>query len=76
MSSCYSAVADRGLIKVYDVERGTRAYTINLGSEIIVNGPVVTGDILSVVSRETSGKVKGRVYSLKKGTIKYTFNVR
>lgn len=72
----YSAVADNNVIKVFDTEKGTRAYTISLGVDTLVNGPVVTGDVLSIVTKDPSGRLKGKVYTLSRGTVKYTFSVR
>ena len=72
----YSAVADNNVIKVFNTEKGTREYTISLGVDTLVNGPVVTGDVLSLVVKDPSGRLKGKVYTLSRGTIKYTFSVR
>ena len=76
MAKTYSAVADGHSITVFNAEKGVREYTISLGSDTIINGPVVTGDNLSVVVKDPSGKMRGRVYSLARGQIRYSFNVR
>ena len=72
----YSAViSGKNKIDVFDVERGVRSYTINLGNVEIINGPVVTYDKLTVVVRTTAGKTMGKVYTLKSGILSYSFNV-
>jgi hypothetical protein len=76
MAKTYSAVADQHSVTVFNAEKGIKEYTISLGSDVIINGPVVTGDNLSLVTKDTRGKMRGRVYSLSKGQIRYTFNVR
>jgi len=76
MYNGYSAVADNNVIKVFNTVKGTREYTISLGVDTLANGPVITGDILSFVSRDPSGRLKGKVYNLSKGTVKYTFSVK
>jgi len=76
MAKTYSAVADAHSITVFNAEKGVREYTISLGSDTIINGPVITGDNLSLVTKNSAGKLRGRVYSLAKGQIRYTFNVK
>lgn len=72
----YSAVADKNTIKVFNVATGIKEYSINLGSDKIANGPVVTGDVLSFVTRNNKGEMKGKVYNIKKGILQYSFNVK
>ena len=72
----YSAVADNNTIKVFNVDTGIKEYSIHLGSDKIANGPVVTGDQLSFVIKNNKGEMKGKVYNIAKGILRYSFNVK
>lgn len=71
--SMFSAVADKNSIKIFNLENGARVFTVNVGGSEIVNGPVVTGDRMSFVVKDCHGKLTGKVYSLPRGQLKYTF---
>jgi len=76
MDKLYSAVlAGKNTINVFDVRKGIKTYSLNLGSVEIVNGPVVTKDKMTIVTKEASGKMRGKVYSLPKGILSYSFQV-
>jgi len=77
MYKLYSAVlAGKNTINVFDVRKGIKTYSLNLGSGIeIVNGPVVTQDKMTIVVKDKSGKTRGKVYSLPKGILTYSFQV-
>jgi len=76
MTKLYSAVlAGKNTINVFDVKKGIKTYSLNLGSVEIVNGPVVTQDKMTVVTKDSSGKMRGKVYSLPKGILTYSFQV-
>lgn len=72
----YSAVLDKNTVKVFNVISGAKEYSINLGSDTVVSGPVISGDTLSFVSKNTKGETRGKVYNLAKGNLKYSFSVR
>lgn len=72
----YSATAINDKITIFDVNTGMRVISITLPNEIIINGPVVTGDLLSLVSKDRSGVMKGRVYTLPNAALKYSYTVR
>lgn len=74
--SVYSAVAEKDTIKVFNATSGIKAYSIHLGNDRLANGPVITGDALSFVTVNKKGEMKGRVYNLNKGILKYSFNVK
>jgi hypothetical protein len=77
MAKMYSAVASgENVISVFDVERGITSYKINLGDVEIINGPVVTQDKLTVVVKTKQGKMQGKVYSLPKGILSYSFQIK
>lgn len=77
MYKLYSAVlAGKNTVNVFDVRKGIKAYSINLGSGIeVVNGPVVTQDKMTIVTKDSSGKTRGKVYSLPKGILSYSFQI-
>jgi len=76
MNKLYSAVlAGKNTINVFDVKKGIKTYSLNLGSVEIVNGPVVTQDKMTIVTKDLSGKMRGKVYSLPKGILSYSFQV-
>lgn len=73
----YSAVLHgKNTINVFDVLKGIKTYSLNLGAVEIVNGPIVTQDKMTVVVKEKSGISRGKVYSLPKGILLYSFQVR
>jgi hypothetical protein len=77
MAKLYSAVASgKNTISVFNTENGITSYKINLGDVEIVNGPVVTKDKLTVVVKSRQGKMQGKVYSLPKGILSYSFQIK
>jgi len=77
MAKIYSAVVSgKNTISVFNVENGITNYKINLGDVEIVNGPVVTNDKLTVVVKNKQGKMQGKVYSLPKGILSYSFQIK
>ena len=77
MNKLYSAVlAGKNIINVFDVIKGIKTYSLNLGNIEIVNGPIVTQDKMTIVTRDQSGNTRGRVYSLPKGILSYSFQVK
>lgn len=73
----FTATAIKNIIQVYDVLKGIKQYTINLGSNTeIMSGPVVTGDRLAVVVKKNNSVLEGRVYTLPKGILSYSFNIK
>lgn len=77
MAKVYSAVASgKNTLSVFDVEKGITSYKINLGDVEIVNGPVITQDRLTVVIKDKQGKMQGKVYSLPKGILSYSFQIK
>jgi len=77
MSKVYSAVAsNKNTLSVFDIERGITSFKINLGDVEIVNGPVVTLDKVTIVVKDRQGKMQGKVYTLPRGILSYSFQVR
>ena len=77
MKKLYSAVVSGPhTITVFDVEKGTKSYSINLGNNSIINGPVITQDKLTIVVQSATGDQRGRVYSLKSGVLYYSFLIK
>jgi hypothetical protein len=77
MAKLYSAVASsKNTISVFNIENGITSYKINLGDVEIVNGPVVTKDKLTIVVKNRQGKMQGKVYSLPKGILSYSFQIK
>jgi len=77
MAKLYSAVVSgKNTLSVFDVEKGITSYKINLGNVEIVNGPVVTQDKLTIVVKDKQGKMQGKVYSLPRGILSYSFQVK
>ena len=73
----YSAVLHgKNAINVFDVLKGIKTYSINLGSVEVINGPIVTQDKMTIVVKEKSGLSRGKVYSLPKGILLYSFQVK
>ena len=76
MSKVFSAVAsNKNTLSVFDAERGIISYKINLGDVEIVNGPVVTKDKITVVVKDKQNKLQGKVYTLPRGILSYSFQV-
>jgi len=76
MQKLYSAVlAGKNSINVFDVRKGIKVYTVNLGDVEIVNGPVVTQDRMTVVTKNKFNEMRGIVYSLPKGIRSYSFHI-
>lgn len=77
MTKLYSAVlAGSNTINVFDVIKGIKTYSISLGNVEVVNGPVVTQDKMTIVVKEKSGVTRGKVYSLPRGILSYSFLVK
>lgn len=77
MNKLYSAVlAGKNTINVFDVIKGIKTYSLNLGGVEIVNGPIVTQDKMTIVVKEPNGNMRGKVYSLPKGILSYSFQVK
>jgi hypothetical protein len=77
MAKIYSAViSGKSTISVFDTAKGITSYKIQLGDVEIVNGPVVTQDKLTVVIKNKQGKMQGKVYSLPKGILSYSFQIK
>jgi len=77
MTKLYSAVlAGKNTINVFDVIKGIKTYSLSLGNVEIVNGPVVTQDKMTIVVKEKSGATRGKVYSLPRGILSYSFLVK
>ena len=76
MSKVYSAVAsNKNTLSVFDIERGITSFKINLGDVEIVNGPVVTLDKVTIVVKDRQGKMQGKVYTLPRGILSYSFQI-
>ena len=77
MNKLYSAVlAGKNTINVFDVLKGIKTYSLNLGTAEIINGPIVTQDKMTIVTKEANGNVRGKVYNLPKGILSYSFQVK
>ena len=77
MNKLYSAVlAGKNTINVFDVLKGIKSYSLNLGTAEIINGPIVTQDKMTIVTKEANGNVRGKVYNLPKGILSYSFQVK
>ena len=77
MSKVYSAAATgKGVLSIFDIETGITSYKIHLGDVEIVNGPVITQNKLTIVVKDRQGKMSGKVYTLPKGVLSYSFQVQ
>ena len=77
MNKLYSPVlAGKNTINVFDVMKGIKTYSLNLGTAEIINGPIVTQDRMTIVTKEANGNVRGKVYSLPKGILSYSFQIK
>ena len=76
MDKLYSAVlAGKNRIEVFDVQKGVKTYTLNLGNAEVINGPIVTKNKMTIVVKEPTGSTRGKVYNLPKGVLSYTFQI-
>jgi len=77
MKVLYSAVVSgKNRINVFNIVKGIKSYTISLGNVEIVNGPVVTHDKMTVVIKDCNGNLYGKVYTLPKGILSYSFQIK
>lgn len=77
MDKMYSAVlAGKNVIDVFNVTKGIKAYTLNLGNVEIINGPIVTQDKMTIVIKGKDNITRGKVYNLVKGLLIYSFQIR
>ena len=77
MKTLYSATINgTNKINIFNVTKGVRSLTISLGNVTIVNGPVITEDKLTIVVKDMSGKLSGKVYTLPKGILSYSFCIK
>ena len=77
MAKMYSAViSGKNMLAIFDVEKGITSYKISLGDVEVVNGPVVTVDKVTVVIKDKQGKMQGKVYSLPRGILSYSFQIK
>lgn len=76
MNKLYSAVVSgKNKVDVFDVNKGVKSYSLNLGSVDIVNGPIITKDKLTIVVKSIN-RTTGRVYNLSTGTLTYSFIIQ
>lgn len=72
----YTAILQgRNVLQVFDVTTGIKSYSINLGNVEVINGPIVTNDKVTIVIKYAKGRVEGRVYTLPRGILSYSFTV-
>jgi hypothetical protein len=77
MEKLYSAIlSGKNKVNVFDIRKGIKSYTINLGNVEIVNGPIVTQNKMTIVVKDQTGSLRGKVYSLPKGILSYSFQVQ
>jgi hypothetical protein len=77
MPTIYSAVlTGRNTIKIFDVQKGISTYSLFLGNVEVLNGPVVTNNKMTLVVKTHQGRTSGRVYTLPKGILSYSFEVK
>jgi len=77
MKALYSAViSGKNKINIFDLIKGVRSYSITLGNVEIVNGPVITHDRMTIVTKDRNGCMSGKVYILPKGVISYSFQIK
>jgi hypothetical protein len=75
-SPLYSAaLGNQNTIDIINVEKGVVTYRISLAGFQVVNGPIVTADKMTVIIKDSVGRTTGRVYSLPKGILSYSFQV-
>ena len=77
MTTLYSAVlTGKNTVKVFDVQKGISTYSLYLGNVEILNGPIVTNNKMTLVVKTHQGRTSGRVYTLPKGVLSYSFEVK
>ena len=77
MEKLYSAVVNgRNTVNVFDVKTGVKSYSLSLGDVDIVNGPVITQDKMTIVVKTKEGTMTGRVYTLPKAVLSYSFAIK
>jgi len=69
----YTVIPDGDKLKCYDTQTGSLVGTFNFCGDI-VNGPIVTGDRVTMVFKTASGKM-GRILSLPNFNTVSTFSV-
>ena len=75
-NTLYSAVlGSKNTIDIINVEKGVTTFRVSVQGFDVVSGPVVTGDKMTVVVKDKLGKTTGRIYTLPKGILSYTFQV-
>jgi hypothetical protein len=73
MNKVYTVIVDSDKLKCYDTQDGSLQGTLTFIGKV-VNGPVVTGDRVTVVLETASGR-QGRIYGLPLLNAVSTFNV-
>jgi len=77
MKALYSAVVSgKNKINVFNIDKGVKSFTISLGDVEIINGPVVTQEKMTIVVKDRNNCMVGRVYTLPKGVISYSFQIK
>lgn len=75
-SSVYTAVLQsKNHIQIFDTLKGVKTFSINLGQVEVINGPVITTDKMTIVIKNNSNRLEGRVYTLPRGMLSYTFPI-
>jgi translation initiation factor 6 (eIF-6) len=75
MVKTYIAVIDGpSRLVIVDASTGIRINYINVGGPI-VNGPIVVGDRVTVITQKTSGSKMGRIYKMPSGGLITQFNI-
>lgn len=75
-ANLYTAVMQsKNNIQIFDVLKGVKTYSVNLGQVEVINGPVVTRDKMTIVIKNSSNHLEGRVYTLPRGILNYTFPI-
>lgn len=75
MQKLYSATAEGNKITIFDITNGSKVNSVSFSNEIIINGPVVTNNLMCVIIKDKAGKMKGKVYNLPNATLKYSYTV-
>lgn len=73
MDKVYTVIVDNDKLKCYDTQTGSLQGTLTFVGKVL-NGPVVTGDRVTVVFETASGR-QGRIYSLPLLGAVSTFNI-
>jgi len=75
MAKMYLAVLEGPeKISIVDVNTGIKTNYVNTGGKII-NGPIVTGNLFTVVVQKNSGAKMARIYNMPSGTLHNQFEV-